>query len=146
MTHRAETILAKVETLLTGLTTTGQNVSRGSLYDIHALPHVTIRKGQDAPIGDAGLNMSYIDRELSFSVRATVAASTQQETEINKILEEVYAAIFADYTLGLSFVVLTTLESDSDIQISTDGETPVAQVVSNYTVRYRHSFSDAGAG
>ena len=55
MAHKAETIMAAVETLLTGLTTTGARVERNRVDELTDadLPGLTINMGADEKIGSA---------------------------------------------------------------------------------------------
>ena len=146
MTHRAETILDAVETTLTGLTTTGVNVQRGILYELVNVPALIIEKGTDNTLGEQGSNnLSFIDRELNVKVTAVVEVNSNQETALNIVGSEVYAALLADYTLGLSFVANCWLLSDSEPFINTSGQTPVATMEMNYSIQYRHSATDTGA-
>ena len=55
--HRAEDVIAKVKTLVTGLTTTGSHVERGRFYpfaeDVAA--GLTVRQGQFTPVGEGNV-------------------------------------------------------------------------------------------
>ena len=143
MTHRSEQILVAFKSAVTGLTTTGTNVERGRLYDLVNLPALVVEKGGDASVAEQ--NMSVVDRNLSVKVTAVIQAVSGLETELNKIAAEVYAALLADRTLGLGFVIDLNFSSDAPPVIETGGETPIALMEMTYDIMYRHSYSSTEA-
>ena len=147
MPHRAEQIMAAVETILTGLTTTGTNVERSRIYEIPAGidAALSIQMGADE-INDDG-NMAFIDRLLNIEVIAHVKATSAIDTTLNLIRREVHVAMYADRRLGLgeSIVIDTVVNDDGAPELSDRLEKPVALQTLNYIVRYRHSVADPGA-
>ncbi|MBL4709752.1 MAG: hypothetical protein JKY48_15065 [Flavobacteriales bacterium] len=143
--HRAEQIMQAVETALMGLTTTGTNVKRARVYKLtdEDLPALSINMGAD-DIADEN-NMAFIDRSLAIEVVAHVKANDAIDTTLNKIRREVHQALYADYTLGQSFVIDTVLNGDDSPEFNGELEKPVASQRLNYIVMYRHSVADPGA-
>ena len=144
--HRAESILQSVETTLTGLTTTGTNIQRGRVYPIETTPALSVYMGSDDTSGDYGAtNVGFVDRVLEVIIRSHIKLTSTLDTDLNKIRAEVYAAMMADYTLGLSYVINTWLVSDAQPSLSADSEQPTATQDMTYRVHYRHSYASAEA-
>lgn len=142
MTHRAESILDAVETALTGLTTTGSNVTRGRVWPIDTLPALTIAKGVDQAHDDDE-SLETLIREMTVSVVCSIQQSGNPETNLNAIAAEVYAALRADPTLGLAYVYDTSLIGDDEIETDDTQDIRVARMVSTWRVVYDHSKADA---
>ena len=145
MPHRAETIMVAVEAVLTGLTTTGARVKRARAYELADadLPGLTINMGQDEIVEDG--NMAFIDRQLNIEIIAFVKGNSAIDTTLNKIRREVHIALYADRTLGESFVIDTASNGDDAPEVSGNLEQPAASQKLNYIVAYRHSVTDPGA-
>lgn len=146
--HRAEQIMSAIETLLTGLTTTGSNVKRDRVYswDTANLPALSIFQGDDTPIPYADRNYFQDDFELTVHIEmhAENADTIPISTTLNQIRKEVIIAIQADYTLGLSFVIDTEEQIASQPQIEHINTTTATQVM-DFTVKYRRSRADPSA-
>lgn len=150
MTHRADTILATITTTVTGLTTTGARVERSRAYPVGTYPALTVRMGQDAPLGEMGqTNTGRIDRELDVIITAhtrTETLTNTNDTELNKIRAEVFAALSADETLGLAYVIDCWLVSDDEPD---DSGGDAVQIITRqdmrWRVRYVHSLTSAEA-
>lgn len=144
--HRAESILADVVTTLTGLTTTAANVFRGRVYAIPDanLPALAVYQGEDKIIGQYA--QAKYDCELTVNIEAIVkTSSTQVDTLLNTIREEVVAALQADYTQGLAYV-LNTIEGDTSApELSGEGDKPAATVRMEWKFHYRRSRTNPGA-
>ena len=149
---RAEQIMAAVDTLLAALTTTGSNVQRDQVYphEEGALPAIAIQQGADVPVGD--LQTAVIDWELTFTVIAVARVAATYTTmdsgvvtTLNQIRKEVHAALFADYTLGLGFVIDILPGAVSVPTLDGDGELPHGSLAMEFTVRYRSSRTDISA-
>ena len=144
--HRAESILSAVETTLTGLATTGTRVQRGRVYPVETAPALSIYMGSDDTSGDYGAtNLGFVDRMLEVVVRSHIKVTTDLDTDLNQIRAEVYAAMMADYTIGLAYIINTWLVSDAQPSLSADGEQPTATQDMIYRVHYRHSYASAEA-
>jgi len=149
---RAEQILAAIKTLLTGLTTTGANIQRGQIY-IHekaALPAIALMMGADVPALEYQTGL--IDWELTVIVEATTRTSERYiamdsgiDTRLNLIRKEVYAAMLADHTLGLAFVIDVSPGTAAEPILSGEGDMPIASQVSNFVISYRTSRADISA-
>jgi len=144
MTHRAETILDAIATTLTGLTTTGTNVTRGRVYPVTAEPALSIFKGDD----DATESEEIIGetvRELNVIIQAHLQALGNPETVLNQIAAEVYAAMRLDITLGLAYVFDTRIVGDAAPEIEDSQDLPTARMSSTWLIIYSHSDASAEA-
>jgi hypothetical protein len=147
MTHRAEQILDAMQTALTGLASTGSNVVRGRVYPSDAERALSVYMGQDQPLGDDGYtNVSFIDRVLEVVIRLhakTPTATAAVETLLNQSRAEVFAALSADTTLGLDFVISTYPSGDDQPELSADSDQPAGTQAMRWSVHYRHSITSA---
>lgn len=142
MTHRAESIMQAVTTAVTGLATTGANVTRGRAYPVAALPALSVFQAEESILGDIQ-SSTRVTRELIINIEIHVQATTQLETIINAIRAEVYAALMADRTQGLAYVIDTQWQDDSQPEIDGENETPVARVLMRWAITYQHSLTSA---
>jgi len=133
--HRAESILQALTTRLTGLATTGANVQRGWVDQLDAVPGLIVRMGQDGH--ERNVNMA-IDRLLEVDIESVVRAGADADTRLNQIRAEVYAALQADRTLGLPWVLDLVLLVDS-APTQRDNAVPLVRQVQRYAIHYRHS-------
>lgn len=140
MTHKAETVLDAVVTAVTGLSTTGANVTRGRAYAVSAVPSLSVFMGQD--VVDNELSIGHYDRELEVFIEAHVASTGDLEETLNQIRAEVFAALRADHTLGGAAI---EIRPDADSRPELEGETdiPHARQQQLYLVKYRHSTTSA---
>jgi len=145
--HRRESILQAIGAALTGLTTTGSNVTRARAYRISSsgLPHLTIEQGLDQRRDD-GEQGDDIDRDLAVIVTARVRDIGNLETDLNQISAEVYAALTADRSQGLAYVYDTNIDSETAPEIEAgETEQPVAMMSMTYVITYSHSTISAEA-
>ncbi len=142
----AEQIIAEIETLVTGLTTTGSNVQRGQVHphELAALPALAVFMGADQVVAEYQTNA--FDWELSVFIETAVELADPYttldsgiDTQLNTIRKEVHAAIMADHTLGLSSVVNVTPVVASQPTLSGEGQRPLASQMLEYVVKYRSS-------
>lgn len=149
---RTEQILAAVKTALTGLATTGANVERGRIYphQVEKLPALSIMMGADVPAAE--LMTGLVDWDFSFMVEAAVRVAPDYtdlesgvETELNQVRKEVHIALFADTTLGLSFVHDIIPGPVDQPQLHDEGDAPHGSLAMQFTVRYRSSRADISA-
>ncbi len=138
MTHKAETILENIKTSLTGLVTTGTKVERGRAWPIDeaALPALTINMGADQALDDQTSGL--INRVLNFEIVAHVRDTTGVETTLNQIKTEVFAALMANPT-QTGTVIDTELVEDSEPEIESEQNQPIARMAQQWRVYYRHS-------
>jgi len=143
--HHAEAIMQAILALITGLTTTGNNVARGRPYPVETVPALTLMQGEDS-LANGLQNMSFVDRILIVRIVCHVKTGTQFDTDLNQIRREVYVAIMANRNLNLPNIVIDTApEGDDEPELSGDGEKNIGQQVMNFAVTYRHSLTDPGA-
>lgn len=135
--HRRESIMAAVTAALTGLTTTGANVTRARAWPVDTLPALTIAQGEDSVLNEDELGT--IQRELNIEISAHAQAGQQLETDLNVISSEVYAALVADRTQGLAYVFDTWLLADSAPPIVGEQDQTLGQLNMTFTLRYEHS-------
>lgn len=143
MTHRAETILNTVETLLTGLATTGSQVTRGRVWPVDAFPAISIFKGADRRDELDDILDEFLTRVLTINIEIHTTATGNPETQLNQVAAEVFAALAADKTLGLAYVFNTLLEADDEPIIDDSQDTPVASMISTWNINYQHSLTSA---
>lgn len=136
MTHRAESILAGVQTNLTGLATTGANIKRGRVWPTDVRPALSIFKGEDRASDEL---IDPLERELEIEVHIHTKQTGNPETYLNAIAAEVFAAMTADITQGLAYVFNTELAADSAPEIDDAQDLPVARMVSTWLITYEHS-------
>lgn len=144
MTILAETILETVTTIVTGLTTTGNNVVRGRVRPVEDHPALSVVTGSNDVASDRS-NWPYIARDLNFKIIIHVKNNDTYETQINTIAGEVYAALRADHTLGLSFVNDVVPIGDDEPELSGEADQIVGIQQMNFYVMYEHLENDAGA-
>jgi hypothetical protein len=146
LTHRAETLIAKVTEVVTGLSTTSDRVYRGRAYPLgkDQDPALLVYQGADEP--QSLHSQTLLDSLLTVRVEARVrSASDQLDTLLNRIREEVTVALQADYLQGLTFV-LDTLEGEAaEPEFSTDGEQPLGRQVMTWKFLYRRNRTNPGA-
>lgn len=144
--HRAEQILAAVQTSVSGLTTTGANVERGRADDVPAAatPALRVAMGDDRivdPWSDA-----LLDSELEVSIFAMVHDSaTNVETKLNQVRKEANIALAANHTLGLAFVHAIVELGARRPNMSGESAKPAAAMELQYRVKYRRSRLDPSA-
>ena len=137
--HRAETIMDAIVTAVTGLTTTGSNVSRARTYPVGAsLPAVVVFQANDQALTQ--LIAGDVTSLLSVSIDALAREpSTQIDTKLNLIREELNVALMADYTLGLAYVEGIEEQGADEPDMSDNGDASITQMRMNYEVTYHHS-------
>ena len=141
--HRAESIMDAVVAAVTGLTTTGANVNRARAYplEVSGIPALLVWQGEDSTqtemIGDEVISL------LEVHIDAVVREpSAQIDTTLNLIREEITVALMADYTLGLVYVAGIMEQSADEPELSGDGDSPIAQMRTNWDVQYQRSRTD----
>jgi len=143
--HHAETIMQTLFAQLQNLTATGTNVERGRGQPVTVTPALTLEQGADQ-LSDGVNNTAFIDRLLNVRVIAHVKTGAQFDTELNQIRQEVFIALMADRTQGLSSIVLDTIPTgDDDPELSVEIDQKVGRQVMNFDIKYRHSLTNPGA-
>lgn len=147
--HIREHALVAITTLLTGLITTGANVTRGRVYSIDEadLPHLSIVQGNEDPIiPDNEDEAVFIHAYYSVEVKVQItinASSGVLETILNLICKEISDAINVDTTLGVNGVVDTIELGTSQLENTGEKEKRTAQAEMLWVIRYRRLRSDA---
>lgn len=136
MTHKAETILAALETRLSDLETTGANISRARAWPVSSVPALSIMMGQD--ILSEELSLGVIKRILTVDIVAYVNTTGVLETTLNLIKTEVFAAIMADSTLS-GTASYAEIVGDDEPTIEAEQEQPTARMTMQWQIHYRHS-------
>jgi len=145
MTHRAENIMDAVTTTVTGLTTTGTRVVRGRVYSVETAPALTVEMGSDFVDRETS-DFVNANRTLVVKITAIVKANSEPDSQLNTIREEVYNALLADRTLGATAGVIDVwLDTDDEPELSSEADQTIGKQQMNYMVKYRHSYTDAGA-
>ena len=135
--HRRESIMQAIDTALTGLATTGQNVERSRVWPVHALPALTIAQGEDTVDDDTPFD-DY-QRTLGVDIVIHVQDTATLETEINAIAAEVHAALMAAGNLGLAYVTDLQPVGDGAPQLDDAQDIPIGRMSMSYAVQYEHS-------
>lgn len=137
--HRIEQIAQALASTLANLATTGENAYRTRVYpiDISELPALIMYQTEDQPVEQYAASLT--DRLAVFMVEGYAAESADEaiDSQLNRIRAEIEAAIYANRTLGESFVINSTL---ADIRYQTDGESqqPIGTVAMQWEIHYRH--------
>lgn len=142
MSTKVDTVLAAVGVKLANLATSGPNVFVGYAYDIPAgsLPAIRIRQGAQTPQGGRPANVfGYIDIELTLSVDIWILPGQS----INEVKAEIYTALVADRTLGLTFVETLWWTDDTEPNYSAVGEIQTVFMVTGWTIVYRQPANTA---
>lgn len=140
MPHKAETLMAAVQVLVTGLTTTGSNVERGRAYPHDNFPALSLSQGANMPLNNS---FPVQDSELTVNIEAHVRSDTA-DTDLNLITREVFVAVMADRTVGGNAIDIRWT-GDAEPVESGEGDKPIATKLINFMIHYRHSYTDPGA-
>lgn len=144
--HRAEQVLAAVQTSVLGLTTTGTNVDRGRDEQIPTdkLPALRVAMGDDSIVDPWA--QSLLDSEVDVSIYALAHDSaTNIETKLLLIRKEVTVALMANQTLGLAFVhAIVELGARKPV-LSGELAKPAGAMEMKFRVKYRRSRTDPSA-
>jgi hypothetical protein len=149
---RAESILSALSAVLSGLPKTGTNIQRGQIYAHEAgkLPAVALFMGDDVVIQEH--QSDRLDWELQVIIESTVTIAAAYttfesgiETELNQIRNEVHAAIMADHTQGLPYVIDTTPVSASRPVLQDDGTLPTGSQSLEFVIQYQTTRNDVSA-
>lgn len=137
--------MARVQTLVTGLTTTGSRVDRGRDTDVvpEKTPALRVAMGPDTAVDPWA--QALLDWDLQVAVTGYVhSAATNVETLMNQIRKEVHIALCADHTLGLAFV-LAIVPLGAVPGRAGEMAKPAGTITLNFGVRYRTSRTDPSA-
>ena len=133
--HKRKQIRDQVETVLTGLTTTGANVFASRVYPLQAsqLPGLLIytEEEESEPGGSGAIN-----RMLSLAIEGHVkAVGGVIDDTLDTIAEEVEAAIDEDRSLN-GLAVYAYIAS-TEIEFDAESEKPVGIIIMKFMINYR---------
>jgi hypothetical protein len=140
MAHRAEQILAAINTSLN--TIAGVTAERSQYYAVESdqLPFVMVKQGIDSKQTDFG--NAFIDSLLRVELMVMVDESTNEyETALAAVRTDINKKLMDDYTQGLAFVIDTD-EIDASEPEHVDGDKPRAMQIINYEILYRRTRND----
>ncbi len=145
--HLREQILDAVTSNITGLVTTGDNVTRARIYnDVQAnLPSLNVIQGDDEPLDnyDEERVYNYVDRLLTITIEARVQmVSVQVDQVLNRIAKEVTIALQSDRTQGVTGVIDTTEGPTETVDLTDEAEQPTAMLTMVWRFYYRTSRTD----
>lgn len=136
MAHVSKQLLDAVTAAATGLTTTGGNVLQSRVYALASAPGLTVRLGERRVVQE--LSGAVVDAEQDITIDIHVAAPAEQiDDQLLAIEAELYAALAADYTLGLDFVIDARPQGLTEPELEA-AERPKAQASSRWTYLVRH--------
>lgn len=142
--HRAEAIMDAVNTVILGLTTTATRVVRARVRTVENAPALSLEQGSD-DINPELSSFPKVARELNVKIISHVKDNVDADSNLNLIRAEVFAAMRADNALNLAYVVDIDLIGDDEPEFTGDADQIVGRQQMNYVVKYRHSWTDAGA-
>jgi hypothetical protein len=146
VTHRAESIAAAVQALVTNLTTTGARVDRGRADNIDSTkcPALRVYVGEDRVVDPWA--HALLDSDLEVNVDAHVHTSAANvETLLHLIRSEVTVALLADYTLGLAYVHSIVEVGAGRPALEGEMAKPAGKLEMHFVVRYRRSRTNPDA-
>lgn len=119
-----------------------------SLSDPNAeLPAMCVNRGEDEPLSELGNdNVAFIDSLLSVTTVGYAIGGTEDEVveALDEQARHVQAAILADQSLGLSFVVGARYGGSGEPEIDTDGQHTTGKIESRWQIHYRQNIPDPG--
>lgn len=134
MAHIRKTIRDNLKTALTGLTTTGNNISASRVYAIRTLPAIILYTlTEESSYATIGLPRT-VERVLNVVAEIYVKGSSGYDDQIDQISLEIEEAIYADVTLG--GIAKDTRLTGLDVQFRGDGDQPVGIGVVTIQVTY----------
>lgn len=144
--HELEQIMTKVVTALTGLTTTGANVTRDLSYELALTVDnaIGIFQGDDFPVDQYQSEIDPIDNYLNIELflYSRIVSTTPISKQLNQIRKEIYIALVADRTLGLSFTWGLQEAGGQKPIVDTSSQNPTAKQQITWRIFYRHSAND----
>jgi len=133
--HKRTAIRNAVVAALTGLTTTGANVSVDPVYDLDAanLPMLVITTGDESVDIGAQIGVRTYQRALTLSIEAIAKARVGLADTLDQIALEVEAAINTDPTLAATALdaVLTSVRQSME-----KGSQPIGRLSLDYDITY----------
>ena len=141
MAHVRKQIRDAVVTAVTGLTTTGNNVSASRVYPVEQskLPHILVYTTDEA-ISLEGGTLDAPMRGLTVRISGIAEDNSTLDDTLDQIAAEVEAAIGADVTQG--GLSISTDLSETSIELQGESEKKVGIINLDYLIQYRTPFGD----
>jgi len=141
MTHIRQQIRESLATVISGLTTTGENVYQSRVYPYDILPCLSVYTKEETAEYDSLSFPRSSRRELLLTIEIRAKESTDVDDKIDQISAEVEAAVSADITLG--GISKDIQYQGIDIQLEGGTNQPTALGIMNYNIIYRVLETDA---
>lgn len=140
MTVKMTQIKQAIADALTNLPITGGNEFVGWGYDIPAdrIPALRVRWGSATPTQVPAQDFGFVDSKFDFSVSVV----SELDEYIDALAADVYEALVADRTLGLTGIVSTLYWTGNEpVNNEHAGDIPVESMQMNWTLKFRHPTS-----
>lgn len=144
--HRALQALKAIKsTLLAAGTRAGANVEIGRSADVTEADAILIGFGADVPVNEFGTdNTATIDSIQTCYVDLHVRSSEHEERVVENVYElraQVHAALLADWTLGLPFVIAVRYQGTEEFEPGSYGDR-LGSMRTLWDVAYRMQYDD----
>jgi len=140
--HKAEHIMQAVVAAVTGLATTGSNVSRGRVQpqEVETYNALSVYMGPDTPLVDELQNWTITDSILIVIIDIMVKTNNVQiDTQLNQIRQELTVALFTDYTQGLDFILELEEGQTQQPELEGEGSLTSASMRTLWEFKYRRA-------
>ena len=143
MAHVRQLIRDNVITAVTSLSTTGANVYRTRIYPLEAgnLPGLCVYTSVEDSAADTMTGTRGMERSCDIIIEAFVRAVSNYDNTMDTISAEIEAAMATDVTRGGN--AKDTVLVRSEVELSDEGDRPLAMVRLTYSVLYRTAINDA---
>lgn len=154
MTHRADQIIDAIVSALqaqASLQVPSANIyahrSLSLSEDQGELPAITVNFGEDDPVSDLGTdNLAFIDSLLAITITGFAVDPDEPVTRKALLSQRryIHAAIMADQTLGLSFVIGARYAGAGAPELDSSSEIIAGSLESRWQILYRMDIADPG--
>jgi len=137
--HRAEQIMDALTAALSALApATADKVIRGrhSPFASTINKAIAIYQGLDDVVDNSGWNNVYSKLNVQVDIHVR-SSSAQVDQEINAICKVITSTIWADHTLGLSFVIDTEEGASEEPEMLRESNIPISVMRTNWLFKYR---------
>ncbi|WP_444922688.1 hypothetical protein ACJJH9_00255 (plasmid) [Microbulbifer sp. DLAB2-AF] len=133
MAHVSQQLLDAVTAAITGLATTGTNVEQTRVYAREPVPALSVRLGERRQVSTHSNSVSNAEQDIHIDLYVAGRAE-DLDNKMLQIDSEIHAALMADFSLGLSFVLDCDAQGLSEPDTANAGR---AKAVATSTWRYR---------
>ena len=135
--HVRRQIRERVATTLTGLATTGSKVFQSRVYPLTAnnLPGLLVYTTSESSDPDVMGAQPQLERELNLVIEGYAQTTSNLDDVMDEIAKEIEVAMAADTTINA--LAKDSFLTDTEIQLTGEGEQPIGMVTMNFTVQYR---------